>query len=237
MTALLEVNDLSVGYGDVEVLRQVRLQVAASGVTALIGGNGAGKTTMLSAIAGVLPARAGRILFDGKDVTGLACHERVESGIALVPEGRQVFPDMTVEENLRVGAIAPRARHAAEAKLTEMFARFPILKERSRQMAGTLSGGEQQMLAIARGLMAGPRLLILDEPTLGLAPIMTGKIFDLVTELSGLGISILIAEQNVHRTLALAGQAYVLENGRIVLTGSGPDLMGRPEVRKAYLGL
>ncbi len=234
---LLEIVALAAGYGNVGVLRDVAIDVEAGGITAIIGGNGAGKTTLLGCIAGLLRVTRGSILLDGEDVTALPAHLRVERGIALVPEGRQVFPEMSVEENLRIGAITARARDAAGQSFAQMIELFPVLADRRRQMAGTLSGGEQQMLAIARGLMARPRLLILDEPTLGLAPIMTKRIFALIPELVARGTTILLAEQNVHLTLAIASRAYLMENGAVVLSGSGPELMTRPEIRRSYLGL
>jgi len=237
MTDALVLTGLSSGYGAVVALHDVSARVAERSVTALIGSNGAGKTTALRTIAGTLPARQGRIELDGADVTSLRADQRVERGIAMVPEGRMVFAQMTVEENLRVGAIARRARPDASERLADVFARFPRLAERRRQLAGTLSGGEQQMLAIGRALMADPRILLLDEPTLGLAPLMAEAIFETIKELCGDGLTILIAEQDVRRTLALSSRAYVLENGRVVLDGIGAELEHDPNIKKAYLGV
>lgn len=237
MTDALVLTGVSSGYGAVVALHEISVRVAEGSVTALIGSNGAGKTTALRTIAGMLPARQGRIEFDGADITSLRADQRVERGIALVPEGRLVFAQMTVEENLRVGAIARRARPSAADRLSAVYTRFPRLAERRSQLAGTLSGGEQQMLAIGRALMADPHILLLDEPTLGLAPLMADVIFETIEELCSGGLTILIAEQDVRRTLALAVHAYVLENGRVVLDGTGSDLENDPNIKKAYLGL
>lgn len=237
MTDALVLTGLSSAYGAVVALHDMSARVAERSVTALIGSNGAGKTTALRTIAGMLPARQGSIQFNGEDITALRADQRVERGIAMVPEGRMVFAQMTVEENLRVGAIARRARLAAADRLAAVYARFPRLAERRRQPAGTLSGGEQQMLAIGRGLMADPRILLLDEPTLGLAPLMADMIFETIKELCSDGLTILIAEQDVRRTLALSSHAYVLENGRVVLDGAGAELENDPKIKTAYLGL
>jgi branched-chain amino acid transport system ATP-binding protein len=188
-------------------------------------------------LAGIIDVDAGSLTFEGADITRWASHRRVDAGIVLVPEGRWVFPNLTVENNLRLGAITPRARAAWRARLEEIYALFPRLAERRRQAAGFLSGGEQQMLAIGRGLMARPRLLLLDEPTLGLAPIMAAHIFATIRSLNHDGLTIFIAEQDVRHTLDVADSAYVVENGRIVMTGSGAELAGDPRVREAYLGL
>ena len=234
---ILEVEGLVAGYGDVLALHGMGLTVAAGSVTALLGSNGAGKTTCLRAIAGLLPARAGRIVFAGEDVTRWRSDQRVEGGIVLVPEGRLIFPHMTVEENLRLGAFAPRARgHLAEG-MQRAYAMFPRLRERRRQLGGTLSGGEQQMLAVARGLMARPRLLLLDEPTLGLAPMAAAAIFETIAALRAAGLSILLAEQDVRRTLQRADRGFVLENGRTAMAGSGGELLADPRIGTAYLGI
>jgi branched-chain amino acid transport system ATP-binding protein len=211
---------LAAGYGDLLTIRAVSLEVREGECVALIGGNGAGKTTTLRAIAGLLPARTGRIVFRGHPLAGLSPRQVVELGLAHVPEGRQVFPSLSVRENLDT-----------------VFALFPRLRERERQLAGTLSGGEQQMLAIGRGLMACPRLLLLDEPSLGLAPIMVRNIFEIVETINGQGTTILLVEQNVHRVLQICHRGYVLENGEVTLAGSREELLGSAYVRRAYLGL
>jgi len=234
---LLEVTGLSAGYGAVTVLDGVDLAVAAGSVTALVGGNGAGKTTLMRAVAGVLPARAGSIRYEGREIAAEPAHRRVAAGIAMVPEGRLVFPTMTVEENLRLGAISPRAREGTAARLEHVYGQFPKLRERSRQLAATLSGGEQQMLAIGRGLMSRPALVLLDEPTLGLAPVMVKEVFAIIEAMRREGFTILLAEQNVRQTLEIADAAYVIENGRLVLSGTGAALAADPAVRRAYLGL
>jgi branched-chain amino acid transport system ATP-binding protein len=237
MTALLRAEGLVAGYGDVLVVHGAALGAEEGRITALIGANGAGKTTLMRAIAGVLPLAAGTLSFAGRAIERLRAHGRVEAGLVLVPEGRLIFPHMTVEENLRIGAINRRARPELGEALAEVYALFPRLAERRRQLGGTLSGGEQQMLAVGRGLMARPRLLLLDEPTLGLAPIMARLIFETLARLREAGITILLAEQDVAQTLAIADRAYVLENGRIALDGSGIALLDDPRVKAAYLGL
>jgi branched-chain amino acid transport system ATP-binding protein len=237
MKALLEVSSLVAGYGAIRIVNDVSLQVAAGSVVALIGGNGAGKTTLVRSIVGSLPIQGGALAFDGLDVTSLPANRRVDLGLVLVPEGRLIFPRMTVEQNLRVGAIAPRARGRAKINIERMYAMFPRLRERRHQQGGTLSGGEQQMLAISRGLMAEPRLLVLDEPTLGLAPVAADFIFEAIATLRAQGLTILIAEQDVARTLELADNAYVIENGVVALAGRGTSLLKDPRVRSAYLGI
>ena len=236
-TNMLTLQGIAAGYGQIQILRSVSIAVAAGEVTALIGGNGAGKTTIMRTIAGVLPLKAGRLLFDGQDIGAWPANRRVDAGLVLVPEGRLVFPNMSVEENLRVGAIAPRARSRASARRDEMYDMFPRLRERRNQRAGTMSGGEQQMLAIARGLMAYPKLLLMDEPTLGLAPVMTKEIFATIARLRDLGVTILLAEQDVRQTLAVADRGHVVENGAVTLSGSGAALAGDERVREAYLGI
>jgi branched-chain amino acid transport system ATP-binding protein len=237
MTTLLAADSVVAGYGEVIVVHGVAIGAEEGRITALIGANGAGKTTLMRAIAGVLPLAAGALTFAGRAIDRLRAHGRVEAGLVLVPEGRLIFPHMTVEENLRIGAINRRARPVLAEGLDEVYALFPRLAERRRQLGGTLSGGEQQMLALARGLMAKPRLLMLDEPTLGLAPIMARLIFETLARLRAAGLTILLAEQDVAQTLALADRAYVLENGRIALEGSGRELLDDPRVKAAYLGL
>ncbi|MFO1217153.1 MAG: ABC transporter ATP-binding protein [Burkholderiaceae bacterium] len=235
--ALLEVDDLVAGYGATQVIHGLSLRVAAGGVTALLGANGAGKTTLMKALAGLVPASAGRLRFEGDDITGRACDKRVLAGMVLVPEGRMVFPSLSVAENLRLGAINRRARPQWQRSLDHVYHVFPRLRERERQAAATLSGGEQQMLAIGRGLMSQPRLMLLDEPTLGLAPVMALQIFDLVRRLTGDGLSLLLAEQDVPRTLDVARQAYVIESGRVAMSGEAAVVGADPRIRQAYLGL
>ena len=237
MTALLEVREASAGYGEVRILGGVSLEVAEGSITALLGSNGAGKTTLMRVLAGLLPLDRGRIVFAGQEIGRTPPHRRVELGIALVPEGRLIFPEFTVEENLRAGAVAPHARAAGAARMQEMFTLFPRLRERRRQMGGTLSGGEQQMLALARGLMSGPRLLMLDEPSLGLAPTVVADLFEMILAVRARGVSILIVEQDIHAALAIADSAYVMENGGIALSGTGAELLENPSVKQAYLGL
>ena len=234
---MLEIIDLVGGYGATQVLHGVSVRVAAGGVTALLGANGAGKTTLMKTVAGLLPVKSGSLRFLGEDITHAACDRRVLSGLVLVPEGRMVFPSLSVRENLRLGGINPRARQNWQRGLDHVFHVFPRLLERERQLASTLSGGEQQMLAIGRGLMAQPKLMLLDEPTLGLAPLMTHQIFELVGRLVEEGLSLLLAEQDVHRTLALAQHAYVVENGRIAAEGPAIDIAGDSRIKQAYMGL
>jgi branched-chain amino acid transport system ATP-binding protein len=237
MTALLDLQSVTSGYGEVRILHDVSLDVAAGSITALVGSNGAGKTTLMRAIAGLLPLTAGRILLDGVDIGLLPTHRRIELGLALVPEGRLIFPDFTVEENLKIGAIARHARPERPRRMEEMYELFPRLRERSGQAGGTLSGGEQQMLALARGMMAGPRLLLLDEPSLGLAPIVVEQLFDVIPRIREAGVTVFIVEQDVRASLELADIAYVMENGRIVQAGPAAKLLDDPSIKEAYLGL
>ena len=237
MTAMLEIADLSAGYGEVRVLDAVSLDVARDSITALVGSNGAGKTTLMRTVAGLLPAAEGGILFDGTDLAGSAPHERVDRGLLLVPEGRLIFPAFSVEENLRIGATASHARPRLAARIEEMYGLFPILKQRRRQQGGTLSGGEQQMLAIARGLMSCPRLLLLDEPSLGLAPAVAQSLFETIVRIRSTGVTVFVVEQDIRSTLEIADSAYVLENGRIVMADTAAELLQDPQVRQAYLGL
>jgi branched-chain amino acid transport system ATP-binding protein len=232
--SLLRLTEIEAGYRDLVAVRDVSLEVRPSEAVALIGGNGAGKTTTLRAITGLLPLRRGRIELDGERIDGRAPSDIVARGIAHVPEGRHLFPTMTVRENLELGA---RDRAGRAAGLEDVFTLFPRLRERQRQLAGTLSGGEQQMCAIGRGLMARPRLLLLDEPSLGLAPVMVKLIFEVLARINASGTAILLVEQNVARALALAHRAYVVENGRIVLEGPRATLQQSAHVKQAYLGL
>jgi len=232
----VEIVNVSGGYGAAKIVHDVSFTAEPASVTVLIGGNGAGKTTIMRLIAGLLSSDAGDIRLDGESVGGMKSSERVERGLVLVPEGRLVFPQMSVQENLRLGAYAPRARAASRATMDRVFAMFPRLAERRQQLAGTLSGGEQQMLAIGRGLMALPRIMLLDEPTLGLAPLAATHVLETVSRLKSDGLTILMAEQDVARSLAMADRAYVVEHGRIVLTGDGASLANDPRVREAYIG-
>jgi branched-chain amino acid transport system ATP-binding protein len=235
--ALLEINAVTAGYGDVVVLHGINLVVLEGCVTALIGSNGAGKTTTMRCVAGLLKPQQGTLAWRGNVIDALSASERVELGISLVPEGRLIFPDFTVEENLSIGAFNARASQSRERRLDEMYALFPRLKERRRQHAGTMSGGEQQMLALARGLMAEPKLLLLDEPSLGLAPSIVSQVFDTMAAIRSMGVTIVIVEQNVHRTLQMADYAYVLENGRVAIHGDAQSCAENPLIKRAYLGL
>ena len=236
-TPLLEVEGLVGGYGATRILHGVDFAVVAGGATALLGANGAGKTTLMKTLCGLLPAAGGRIRWRGDDITRRACGDRVLDGLVLVPEGRMVFPGLSVRNNLRLGAVNRRARPRWRRGLDRVYALFPRLREREAQLASTLSGGEQQMLAIGRGLMAEPTLMLLDEPTLGLAPVIAADIFDLVRALTGESITVLIAEQDVRRTLDLAHAAAVIENGRVALSGEAHAVAADPRIRQSYLGL
>lgn len=236
MTGALSTETLHAGYGDVRVLQGVTLSVAAGSITAVIGSNGAGKTTLMRVLAGLVTLSSGDVFHGDADISALPAHARVARGIVLVPEGRMVFPDMTVRENLVLGAVNARARPLRDTTMRQVYDLFPRLAEREDQLAGTMSGGEQQMLALGRGLMAVPRVLLLDEPTLGLAPAIAKQIFQIVPRLRDLGITVLIAEQDLRRTLRIADHAYILENGQVSAEGSGRDLETDPAVRRAYLG-
>jgi branched-chain amino acid transport system ATP-binding protein len=233
--AMLEFRDVNVYYGAIQALQQVSLQVHEGETVALIGANGAGKSTLLMSIFGQPRIQSGQILFRGEDISRKSTHFVASAGIAQSPEGRRVFPDMTVEENLLMGTIPVGNKHAAE-DLHTMFELFPRLKERRKQRAMTMSGGEQQMLAIARALMSRPKLLLLDEPSLGLAPIIVKQIFQTLRELAKNGMTIFLVEQNAHHALRLSDRGYVMVNGQICLSGSGEELLHNQEVRKAYLG-
>jgi len=236
MSALLRLEGVEAGYGDLVAVRDVSLEVRPGEVVALIGSNGAGKTTTLRAVTGLLPVRRGRVEFEGERLDGLGPAQVVARGIAHVPEARQLFPSMTVRENLELGA-GRRARHARAEGLDLVFALFPRLRERHAQLAGTLSGGEQQMCAIGRGLMAAPKLLLLDEPSLGLAPVTVKLIFENLRAINARGTTVLLVEQNVARALELSHRGYVIENGRIALAGTRAELAQSGHVRQAYLGL
>jgi branched-chain amino acid transport system ATP-binding protein len=237
MSTLLRLDGIQVGYGDMTAVHEASLEVREGETVALIGGNGAGKTTTLRAVSGLLPLRRGRIEFAGERLDGVDPAAVVARGIAHVPEGRQLFPTMTVRENLELGARSAEARRGRGESLAWVFDLFPRLLEREKQVAGTLSGGEQQMCAIGRGLMAKPRLLMLDEPSLGLAPVVVRAIFDNLERINRRGLSILLVEQNVLRALQLCHRGYVLENGRIALEGACESLLASPHIKQAYLGL
>ncbi|MBI4571994.1 MAG: ABC transporter ATP-binding protein [candidate division NC10 bacterium] len=234
---MLRVNGLQAFYGDMQALHGVTLEVREGEIVSVIGSNGAGKTTTLMTISGVLRPRRGAIEFDSRRIDGLKPAEIVEAGLVHVPEGRQLFPSMTVEENLTLGACTRRAKASRPETLDRVFRLFPRLRERLQQAAGTLSGGEQQMVAIGRGLMARPRLLMLDEPSLGLSPMLVTAIFDIIQEINRGGATILLVEQNVFRALTLSHRGYILENGQIVAEGPSQQLLRDPQVRTAYLGL
>jgi branched-chain amino acid transport system ATP-binding protein len=235
--SLLELRDVEVAYGDLPALRGVSVSVEAGETLSVVGANGAGKTTMLRAISGLLRPRAGQILLDGVRLDTLPSHAIVEHGVVQVPEGRKIFPSLTVLENLELGSYISAAKARRREGLAQVFALFPRLEERVSQAAGTMSGGEQQMLAIGRALMARPRVLMLDEPSLGLAPIIVTEIFRIIGEISQLGTTVLLVEQNTRQALALSRRGYVLENGRVVLEGSGAELLGNEHVKRAYLGM
>jgi len=233
---LLEVENLEVSYGLIRALHGVSLQVERGEIVTLIGANGAGKTTTLLALSGLLRPTAGRVVFDGRDITTAAPHTRVGMGIIQVPEGRRVFANMSVHENLELGAYTRRDRAGIRSDLQRMMEIFPILAERKQQRAGTLSGGEQQMLAIARALMGRPQLLLLDEPSLGLAPLIVRKIFEIVRDINRDGTTIFLVEQNAHMALATAHRGYVLQTGKVLLADRADALMQHPDVKRAYLG-
>jgi branched-chain amino acid transport system ATP-binding protein len=234
---MLKIDKLNFSYGDLKVLWDIDLEVHAGEIVTIVGGNGVGKSTTLKNISRLASPASGAITFDGADIRRLESHEVVDMGIVQVPEGRRIFPEMTVLENLRMGSYANRARRNREANIDRVFELFPRLKEREKQLGGTMSGGEQQMLAIGRGLMGDPRLLLLDEPSLGLSPLLVKSIFDIITRINRQGTTILLVEQNVHQSLRIAHRAYVLETGRVVLTGKGEELLNDAHVKKAFLGM
>ena len=234
---MLTLEGLFAHYADLQVLHGVSLEVQEGEIVTLVGANGAGKTTTINAISGLVACSAGSIRLAGKSLASLAAHRRVEAGVVQVPEGRRLFAFMSVQENIDLGCYTPRARREKRRTLEQVLSLFPVLKTRLKQLAGTLSGGEQQMLAIARSLMALPRLLVLDEPTLGLAPLLVSQVFDTIRTINQQGVTILLVEQNVRHALLLANRGYVLENGRIVLEGSGAELLADQRLKKAYLGL
>ncbi len=234
MSSLLKVEDIEVRYGNIRALKDVSFEVAEGEIVALLGANGAGKTTTQKTVSGMLRPSKGSITYDGIRIDGIPAHELIQIGICHVPEGRHVFPRMTVAENLEMGAF--RFKRTDEAELERVLVMFPRLRERYKQPAGTLSGGEQQMLAIGRALMGKPRLLLLDEPSMGLAPLIVAQIFDIIREINSAGVTVLLVEQNAARALELAHRGYVLETGEIVLEGSGTELLADDRVRAAYLG-
>ena len=234
---MLRIEDLDVFYGDVQAVEGVSLDVDEGAIVAIVGANGAGKTTLIRAVAGMNRSARGRVLFRGENILGWPSHRICNLGIGQVAEGRQIFPTLSVDENLDIGAMLPRARPTRNRNRDRAFALFPVLAERVRQPAGTLSGGEQQMLAIARCLMGAPQLIMFDEPSLGLAPAIVYRVLETIRDLNRDGVTCLLVEQNVALSLKLASRAYVLENGRVTLTGAGADLLADDRVRSAYLGL
>ena len=233
---MLKIDDLKVRYGGIEAVKGISFEVPEGSIVTLIGANGAGKSTTLRTIAGLVKPASGRIHLQAEDITGMSPDKIVTRGITLVPEGRRVFPDLTVLENLKVGAYLRRDKNEIEHDLQWVYDLFPRLKERSWQAAGTLSGGEQQMLAVGRALMSRPKLIMMDEPSLGLAPIIVKGIFDIIKEINRMGVTVLLIEQNANMALKIADVGYVLETGRITLTGSGQELLRNEDVKKAYLG-
>lgn len=234
--AMLEVKDLEVYYGVIQAIKGVSFHVDQGEVIALIGANGAGKTTILHTVTGLLAPKKGSVYFEGKEITKMPAHKIVSLGMAHVPEGRRVFAELSVYENLKMGAYTRKDRSEIEATLEKVYERFPRLKERRNQMAGTLSGGEQQMLAMGRALMSRPKIILMDEPSMGLSPIMVNEIFDIIRSVSESGTTVLLVEQNAKKALSIADRAYVLETGKIVLEGKAKDLLEDDSIKKAYLG-
>lgn len=234
--ALLEINNLEVHYGVIQALKGISFEVNEGEIIALIGANGAGKTTTLHTISGILQASSGNIIYDGKDITKVQAHKIVNLGISQVPEGRRVFAQLSVLENLKLGAFIRKDKDGIEEDLRNIYERFPRLEERKNQLAGTLSGGEQQMLAMGRALMSRPRIILMDEPSMGLSPIYVSEIFDIIKSINKDGTTVLLVEQNAKKALSIADRAYVLETGMIALSGDAKDLMNNDTVKKAYLG-
>ncbi|HUL58479.1 MAG TPA: ABC transporter ATP-binding protein [Anaeromyxobacteraceae bacterium] len=234
---MLEIRQLEFAYGDLQVLWGVDLSVKDGEIATVVGANGAGKSTILRNVSRLVRPRSGTVQFEGHDLRRLRSHEVVELGIVQVPEGRRIFPEMTVLENLRMGSFLKANRSRRAQNIERVFTLFPRLKERAGQLGGTMSGGEQQMLAIARGLMANPKLLLLDEPSLGLSPLLVGAIFEIIKEINRQGTTILLVEQNVYQSLRISHRAYVLETGRVVLSGTGAELLDNAHVKKAFLGM
>ncbi len=233
--AILEVRDLEVCYGVIQAIKGVSFEVSQGEIIALIGANGAGKTTILQTITGLIPSKAGHIFYDGEEITKVPGYKLVSRGIAHVPEGRRVFAEMSVLQNLKLGAYTRRDKAELEETLRSIYQRFPRLEERKNQLAGTLSGGEQQMLAMGRALMSHPKLMLMDEPSMGLSPIYVNEIFDIIKEIHAGGTTVLLVEQNAKKALSIADRAYVLETGNIVLSGSAREMMDNEQVKKAYL--
>ncbi|NLW23928.1 MAG: ABC transporter ATP-binding protein [Clostridia bacterium] len=233
---MLEIKNLNVHYGVIHALKGISLTVNEGEIVTLIGANGAGKTTTLRTISGLIKPSSGQVLLDGKDITNVPASDKVELGISQVPEGRRIFPEMTVFENLELGAFLRKDKAEIKKDIEQVYDLFPILKDRKKQTAGTLSGGEQQMLAMGRALMSRPRILLLDEPSMGLAPLLVREIFNIITDINKSGTTILLVEQNASMALSIADRAYVLENGSIVMSGSGKELAKSSEIQKAYLG-
>jgi branched-chain amino acid transport system ATP-binding protein len=236
MSGMLEIEEVYTAYDKADVLQGVSLKVEVGSITCLLGSNGSGKTTLVRSILGLTPARAGRIVFDGSDITCLPTHRIIAAGIACIPEGRKVFPKLTVEENLRVGGYQERSDKVTSTRLAEILEVFPRLAERRRQLAGTMSGGEQAMVSIGRGLMCAPKLLLIDEPSLGLSPRLVKENFNIIRRINERGITVLLVEQNVHQTLAISHHGFVLSKGRVAATGTPAELASRQDVREAYFG-
>ena len=234
--ALLEVKGLEVYYGVIQALKGIDFEVNEGEIVTLIGANGAGKTTTMQSVIGLIPPKAGTVSFEGKDITHLHCHKIVSLGMSQVPEGRRIFQELTVYQNLLMGAYIQKDKKAIKEDIKKIYARFPRLEERKNQIAGTLSGGEQQMLAMGRALMSRPKLLMLDEPSMGLSPLLVDEVFTIIKDLNKEGTTVLLVEQNAGKSLEISDRAYVLENGKIVLSGTGEELLQSEEVKKAYLG-
>lgn len=234
--ALLEVKGLEVYYGVIQALKGIDFEVNEGEIVTLIGANGAGKTTTMQSVIGLIPPKAGTVSFEGKEITHLHCHKIVSLGMSQVPEGRRIFQELTVYQNLLMGAYIQKDKKAIKEDIKKIYERFPRLEERKNQIAGTLSGGEQQMLAMGRALMSRPKLLMLDEPSMGLSPLLVDEVFTIIKDLNKEGTTVLLVEQNAGKSLAISDRAYVLENGRIVLSGTGEELLQSEEVKKAYLG-
>ena len=234
--ALLEVKDLEVSYGVIKALKGISFEVNEGEIVTLIGANGAGKTTTMQSVIGLIPKKGGTVLYDGQDISKTPCHKIVHLGMSQVPEGRRIFQELTVYENLLMGAYSKKKDEHFEEDLEKVYKRFPRLAERKNQIAGTLSGGEQQMLAMGRALMSRPKLLMLDEPSMGLSPLLVDEVFDIIKDINKDGTTILLVEQNAGKSLAISDRAYVLENGKIALSGTGKELMESEDIKKAYLG-